>query len=203
MEKIDDLERKLTNRIQESQQLEQKIHILMQNEQSQKNELNFWNGKVTTLRRDAEYQQIFAENMQNENRKMQLDIDSLKRELDLKEKALALAKKELGGMVEDNERLNRMYQIVQKEAFHGIEKLKKGQNESNISQPASAGEHKKGYQPLRNDGKDPVAALPGNKTKNMWQVVDDGFGSSRDLSNITAGPGGMSEISGQVTMKRG
>jgi len=37
-------------------------------------------------------------------------------------------------------------------------------------------------------------------------VVDDGFGSSRDLSNITAGPGGgMSEISaaGQVTMKRG
>lgn len=34
MEKIDDLERKLTNRIKETQQLEQKIHILMQNEQS-------------------------------------------------------------------------------------------------------------------------------------------------------------------------
>ena len=109
-------------------------------------------------------------------------------------------------MVEDNERLNRMYQIVQKEAFHGIEKLKKG-NDSSLSQPASGGEHKKGYQPLRNDGQNPqnpIKALPGNKTKNMWQVVDDGFGSSRDLSNITAGPnGGMSEISGQVTMKRG
>lgn len=27
---------------------------------------------------------------------------------------------------------------------------------------------------------------PGNKkTQNMWQVVDDGFGSSRDISNIT------------------
>ena len=60
----------MSNRIREVQGLEQKIHILMQNEQSQKNELNFWNGKVTTLRRDAEYQQIFAENMQNENRKM-------------------------------------------------------------------------------------------------------------------------------------
>ena len=70
LQKIDDLEAKLSNRIREVQGLEQKIHILMQNEQSQKNELNFWNGKVTTLRRDAEYQQIFAENMQNENRKM-------------------------------------------------------------------------------------------------------------------------------------
>jgi hypothetical protein len=47
--------------------------------------------------------------MQNENRKMQLDVDSLKRELEMKEKTLILTKKELGGMVEDNERLNRMY----------------------------------------------------------------------------------------------
>lgn len=28
-------------------------------------------------------------------------------------------------MHEDNERLNRMYQILQKEAFYGVEKLKK------------------------------------------------------------------------------
>lgn len=112
MQKLDDLEAKLSNKIREAQQLEQKIHILVQSESAQKNELNFWNGKVATLRRDAEYQQIFAENLQNENRKLQLDIENLQRELSMKSKTLALKDKELGGMVEDNERLNRMYQIV-------------------------------------------------------------------------------------------
>ena len=54
-DKIYDLEKKLSNRYQEVQSLEQKIHMLCQAESSQKNELNFWNGKVTTLRRDLEY----------------------------------------------------------------------------------------------------------------------------------------------------
>lgn len=68
--KINDLEGKLTNRTKEIQSLEQKIHMLCQAENSQKNELNFWNGKVSTLRRDLEYQQTFAENIQKENRKL-------------------------------------------------------------------------------------------------------------------------------------
>ena len=43
----------------------------------------------------------------------------------MQEKELALAKKESAGLHEDNERLNRMYQLLQKEAFYGVEKLKK------------------------------------------------------------------------------
>lgn len=70
MEKIDDLEAKLSNRMREIQSQQQKIHMLTQSETSLKNELNFWNGKVTTLRRDAESLQTFAENMQAENRKL-------------------------------------------------------------------------------------------------------------------------------------
>jgi hypothetical protein len=42
----------------------------LQAESSQKNELNFWNGKVATLRRDLEYQTTFGENMQAEVRKL-------------------------------------------------------------------------------------------------------------------------------------
>lgn len=49
---------------------------------------------------------------------------------------------------------------------------------------------KVGYQPLRGDP--PVNRAPvygpnpnNKKTQNMWQMVDDGFGSSRDFSNIT------------------
>ena len=99
--------------------------MLCQSETSQKNELNFWNGKVSTLRRDLEYQQTFAVNLQTENRKLQADAENLKREYDLKEKDLNLARKEAAGLHEDNERLNRMYQLLQKEAFYGVEKLKK------------------------------------------------------------------------------
>jgi hypothetical protein len=69
-DKVNDLEIKLTNRIKEVKSLEQKIHMLCQAENSQKNELNFWNGKVSTLRRDLEYQHNFNENVQTENRKL-------------------------------------------------------------------------------------------------------------------------------------
>ena len=65
--------------------------MLCQAENSQKNELNFWNGKVSTLRRDLEYQQTFSENIQKENRKLQADADNLKRIHDLQEKELNLA----------------------------------------------------------------------------------------------------------------
>jgi len=43
----------------------------------------------------------------------------------MKEKSLHLSQKEAAGLHEDNERLNRMYQLIQKEAFSGVDKLKK------------------------------------------------------------------------------
>lgn len=130
MEKIDDLEAKLTNRHREIQSQQQKIHMLTQGESALKNELNFWNGKVTTLRRDSESLQTFAENMQAENRKLQADAESLRQELDTKDKNLQLTRRELGGLADDNDRLRRMYELVQKEAFNGVEKLKAGAPDS-------------------------------------------------------------------------
>jgi len=44
--------------------------------------------------------------------------------MDMKEKTLILAKKEAAGLQEDNERLNRMYQLVQKEAFSNVKMQK-------------------------------------------------------------------------------
>jgi flagellar basal body rod protein FlgG len=55
-EKISDIESKLTNKQNEIKSLENKIHMLLQSEGSQKNELNFWNGKVVTLKRDLDFQ---------------------------------------------------------------------------------------------------------------------------------------------------
>ena len=86
--------------------------MMMQAEGSQKNEINFYNGKVQTLRRDLEYQQTFAENIQEQNQKLQRDVENLVRELELKEKDLALQKRETAGLREDNERINRMYLLI-------------------------------------------------------------------------------------------
>ena len=76
----------------------------------------------------------------------------------MQEKELALAKKESAGLHEDNERLNRMYQLLQKEAFYGVEKLKKESvdlsNEAGQVKSAGGGvsavalNKKVGYQPL-------------------------------------------------------
>ena len=103
-----------------------------------------------------------------------------------------------------------MYQMMQKEAFNGIDKLKK-------NHPTDPSTQKKGYQPLRNEANNKMPpsyqALVGkdniqNKnTKNVWQIVDDGFGSSRDMSNITINQEGYQHTKEQfkdqqITMKR-
>ena len=104
------------------QSLQQKLHMMVQAEASQKNELNFFHGKVQTLRRDLEYQQTFSENMQEQNRKLQKDIEDLGRVVEIKEKDLVLQRKETAGLKEDNERINRMYLLIQKEAFQKYER---------------------------------------------------------------------------------
>lgn len=63
-----------------------------------------------------------------------------------------------------------------------------------MPEKVDAGANKKGYQPL----KKPIEEQPakqagasghnpelGKKTQLIWQTMDDGFGSSRDFSNIT------------------
>jgi len=86
-EKIDDLEGRLTARFGEIKSL-QKIHMLTEAENNRKNEINFFNGKVSTLRRDLEYQQTFAETLQSQNEKLKIDVESMARVLDIKEKEL-------------------------------------------------------------------------------------------------------------------
>ena len=96
----------------------------------------------------------------------------MKRALDLKEKDLYLAKKETSGLQEDNERLNRMYLLIQKEAFNSVDKLKAKEGE--FAHNKAMGEvvpahEKKGYQPLRlaEPGRGPGQQVPA-KAKNVW-----------------------------------
>ena len=49
----------------------------------QRNELNYWNGKVQNMRRDLELQQNYNQRMQQENREMKRALEDANRGLQL------------------------------------------------------------------------------------------------------------------------
>jgi hypothetical protein len=50
--------------------------------------------------------------MQEQNQKLQKDVENLGRLVEIKEKDLALQKKETAGLRDDNDRINRMYLLI-------------------------------------------------------------------------------------------
>lgn len=107
----------------------------------------------------------------------------------MKEKELVLQKKESAGLRDDNERLNRMYLLVQKEAFTKPVDQREAKKEVTPGQAGrkdlkSAADYASPYKGV------PVGPSSGmlagaNTKKNAWQVVDDGFGYSNDISQIS------------------
>lgn len=75
----------------------------------QRNELNFWNGKVTNMRRDLEMQQGFNQKLLMENSDLKKDVDSLKRYIDAQKAQEALLSRQIRGLEEDNKRIANMY----------------------------------------------------------------------------------------------
>lgn len=75
-------------------------------------------------------------------------MDNLNRLLGLKDKDLSLSHRETNGLKEDNERLSKMYQLVQNEAFNNIDKLKKN-NPNPILSGDKSTDKKVGYQPSK------------------------------------------------------
>ena len=49
----------------------------------QRNELNYWNGKVQNMRRDMDLQQNFNQKLVHENRTLKSDIEDTNRQLQL------------------------------------------------------------------------------------------------------------------------
>ena len=127
---------------------------------------------------------------------MTADSENMKRILSLKEKEISLLKKEVNGLKEDNDRIHRMYVLMQKEAFPA-------------KQTTTVVEHH--VKPAHYTGQfqGTMATTAGtalranHRPTNAWQGgvgEDNAFGSSRDISNIThANPGGaMSAIDIQI-----
>lgn len=114
--RVQELESSLEEKQRKLREVSRRVGLMEANEDQQKNELNFWNGKVTNMKRDMDFQQTFNQKMASENEALLSDVDSLKKHLEMKDKEQDLLHRQIKGLQEDNDRIARMYQLVQKVA---------------------------------------------------------------------------------------
>lgn len=116
VERVQELESALRQRDFDKQEQEAKLALLEQSAGQYRNEINFWNGKCSTLRRDVEYQERHLLRYKDENAKLLNENDYLKVRVDNMEREVQLLRRQVSGLQEDNDRINRMYQVVEREA---------------------------------------------------------------------------------------
>mmetsp|Transcript_7876 Transcript_7876/g.7366 ORF Transcript_7876/g.7366 Transcript_7876/m.7366 type:complete len:166 (+) Transcript_7876:1334-1831(+) len=127
-----------------------------------KNEINYLHGKSTNLKRDLEYQEKYSEKYRMENMKLVDEVMLLKQQLELKDKEHNLLKRQINGLEEDNDRINRLYQVVEREAFSA--------NSKQEQKPAYFKEEKE----VKDFKKEEKEISEGGK----WKNIDDGGFSS-------------------------
>lgn len=88
---------------------ENKNQMLDQSAVQYRNEINFWNGKCSTLKRDMEYQERYLLKYKEDNTKLLNENEYLKVKIDNTEREVQLLRKQINGLQEDNDRINRMY----------------------------------------------------------------------------------------------
>lgn len=64
------LEEDLKYKENENSEVQRRLALTEQNDSHQRNELNFWNGKVTNMRRDLDFQQEFNTRLGEENKEL-------------------------------------------------------------------------------------------------------------------------------------
>ena len=97
-ERIRLLEQSLKDKEQAQSEVQRRVANMEQNDQVQRSELNFWDGKVTKMRRDLDFQQQFNANLAIENRKLMEDMDNLKKHLQMKDKEQSLFVRQIQGL---------------------------------------------------------------------------------------------------------
>ena len=85
-ERMKKMEQDLTEKESLNSEVERRLALTEANDSHQRNELNFWNGKVTNMRRDLDFQQEFNTKLAEENAQLKQGVDALKKHLELKDK---------------------------------------------------------------------------------------------------------------------
>ena len=143
-----------------------------------RNEINFWNGKCSTLKRDLEYQERYLLKYKEDNGRLLNENDYLKVKFENSEREIHLLKKQVNGLSEDNDRINRMYQVVEKEAF--CDKKPMAEKYVPVQENVST---------LKTDGK-----------QGKWKTVEDDYGTGHFATDYKKED--IKEPT-RITMKRG
>jgi hypothetical protein len=69
------------------------------------------------LRRDVEYQERHLQRYKDENTKLINECDYLRVKAENLEREVNLLRRQVSGLQEDNDRINRMYQVVERESL--------------------------------------------------------------------------------------
>ena len=171
-DKISVLDHGLKDREERQNDVMKRVTLMEQNDQQQRSELNFWNGKVTNMKRDLDFQQDFNVKLADENRSLRTDVDCLKTHLEMRDKEHNLLHRQIAGLHEDNERMAKMYQLVQ-----NVREGKSSAQDQEVAAPCHVYEQKK------------LADKAEQNAKKGWQVASEDMGrgggavSSDSLAN--------------------
>jgi chromosome segregation ATPase len=83
---------------EESQELENRFTLLEQSSVQYRNEINFWNGKCSTLKRDLDYQEKYLQKYKEENGRLMNENDYLVMKTENTDKEVQLLRKQVNGL---------------------------------------------------------------------------------------------------------
>ena len=135
--RVQSLENELKDKDGQERDVSRRVALMEQNDSQQRNELNFWNGKVNNMKRDLDFQQDFNTKLAEENQNLRTDVECLKKHLEMRDKEHGLLNRQIRGLQEDNERIAKMYQLVQN--FNSGKPV----NDEEVAAPSNAWEQAK------------------------------------------------------------
>ncbi|CDW76514.1 centrosomal protein of 135 kda [Stylonychia lemnae] len=225
IDRINELEQQLIRKDSDKQDLQNKFNLQEQSSVQYRNEINFLNGKCSTLKRDLEYQERYIEKYKDENTKLGAENEYLKQKIDAIDRDQALLRKQVNGLQEDNDRINRLYQVVEKDAFSSQAykrlplDIKIGGQENNPkidpymelnSARSHASQQNNSIKQVQSQQQTPKhhhhsqSQFTNNAggVQNKWKVVDDDYGSIHGSAHKHNQSHIISIDENQVTMKR-
>ena len=85
-QRVHQLEVNIKEKDNAQRDVNRRVTLMEQNDSQQRNELNFWNGKVTNMKRDLDFQQDFNVKLADENQQLRTDVECLKTHLEMRDK---------------------------------------------------------------------------------------------------------------------
>ena len=87
---MQDLEASLKERENLQRDVNRKMNLMEHNDSQQRSELNYWNGKVTNMKRDLDFQNDFNKKLAEENQTLRSDVECLQKHLEMRDKEHSL-----------------------------------------------------------------------------------------------------------------